>query len=83
MQLIGFYVRNIDDKSKQTLFPCVTMITQKILPILSVEEQKQKDIISLANKILSLKATYPKADTSAIETQIDELVYKTYELTEE
>ena len=38
---------------------------------------------TLVDKILSAKAANPKADTSNLEKQIDKMVYKLYELTEE
>ena len=44
---------------------------------------KTQDIESLANKILSAKAKNPVADVSALEHQIDQLVYQLYGLTPE
>jgi adenine-specific DNA-methyltransferase len=38
---------------------------------------------SLVNQILDLKKADPKADTSALEAQIDQLVYALYGLTDE
>jgi hypothetical protein len=35
------------------------------------------------NEILSIKKQTPTADTTEIESQIDQLVYKLYDLTEE
>ena len=81
--LIGFYVRNIGDKSKQTLFPRITMRTLKILPIKSSEATLQKPFITLVDKILAAKEENVKADTSKLENQLNEMVYKLYELTEE
>ena len=43
----------------------------------------QQPIISLVDQILTLKKENPQADTSALETEIDELVYQLYELTDE
>lgn len=43
----------------------------------------QKIIIKKVNEILIAKESNPKSDTSILEKQIDELVYKLYELTEE
>ena len=43
----------------------------------------QNKIIKKVNEIYIAKAANPKADTSPLEKQIDELVYKLYELTEE
>jgi adenine-specific DNA-methyltransferase len=51
------------------------------IPIFKTKEVKP--IISIVDQILSTKAANPKADTSQLEKQIDEMVYKLYELTEE
>jgi hypothetical protein len=51
------------------------------IPQISIEEQQQ--IIELVNKILAAKKENPKADTSQLENEIDQLVYKLYNLTPE
>ena len=43
----------------------------------------QKFLYELVNKILTSKKSDPKADTTALETEIDQLVYQLYELTAE
>jgi methylase of polypeptide subunit release factors len=56
------------------------------LPIPYISEnnkQLAKQIESLVDKILSLKNQNPKADTTEYEKQIDQLVYKLYNLTED
>ena len=40
-------------------------------------------IITLVDQILSAKKQNPEADTSQLKKQIDQLVYKLYDLTEE
>ncbi|NLH37166.1 MAG: class I SAM-dependent DNA methyltransferase, partial [Thermotogaceae bacterium] len=40
-------------------------------------------IESLVGKIISIKKQNPQEDTSAYEREIDQLVYKLYELTDE
>ncbi len=82
-RVVGFYIRNIGDKSKQILFPRVTMRTLKLLPIPNSDEQKQNQLLSLVDQVVSIKKKEFKANTSALENQIDELVYKLYELTDE
>jgi type II restriction/modification system DNA methylase subunit YeeA len=52
-------------------------------PIKIISDAKQKPFITLVDKILLEKKENPKADTSKLEKQIDELVYKLYELTYE
>jgi adenine-specific DNA-methyltransferase len=41
----------------------------------------QKPFITLVDQILSAKKKDPNANTSALEKQIDEMVYELYELT--
>ncbi|MFH1004801.1 MAG: TaqI-like C-terminal specificity domain-containing protein [Bacteroidota bacterium] len=53
------------------------------LPVPKVAIKDQKPFITLVDKILSAKEENAKADTSKLEKQIDEMVYKLYELTEE
>ncbi len=53
------------------------------LPIRQANETQQQPFIALVDQILSAKAVNPKADTSQLENQIDELVYKLYELTDD
>jgi len=51
------------------------------IPIVSLEQQKQ--ITEIVNQILVEKKKNPNADTSASEREIDRLVYKLYNLTDE
>jgi len=44
---------------------------------------QQTEIEKLVEKILALKKENPEADVSALETEIDRLVYKLYDLTAE
>lgn len=43
----------------------------------------QHEIIQLVDQILTAKKTNPNADTSTLEKEIDQLVYKLYGLTDE
>ncbi len=43
----------------------------------------QQPFITLVDQILAAKKKDPNADTSALEKQIDEMVYKLYDLTPE
>ena len=45
--------------------------------------QQEKNIIAKVDQILSLKKDNPEADTSALEREIDTLVYQLYNLTDE
>ncbi len=55
----------------------------RALPIAKANPQQQKQIISIANKILDIKLQDKKADVLKFETQIDQLVYQLYDLTAE
>lgn len=81
-KIIGFFVSTFGDKSKQALFPRITMQTLKNIPI-KISIEHQQPIITLVNQILEAKHANPQADTSALEAQIDQLVYELYGLTQE
>lgn len=51
------------------------------LPKCSIESEKT--VSGIVGKVLTAKKTDPDSDTSALEAQIDQLVYKLYGLTEE
>lgn len=51
------------------------------IPIPSADEDKQHYISNIVSEILSAKASFPTADTSALEQEIDRLIYKLYGLT--
>jgi len=53
------------------------------VPIPKPTLEYENKIEALVDQILSLKKENPKADTSQLEAQIDELVYKLYDLTTE
>jgi adenine-specific DNA-methyltransferase len=56
-------------------------VEQNPIPVIS--EQDQKPFIELVNHILEQKELDPSTDTTTLESQIDQLVYKLYDLTEE
>ncbi|MBB1125422.1 Eco57I restriction-modification methylase domain-containing protein [Thiospirillum jenense] len=51
------------------------------LPIPAASPERQQPIELFVDQILAAKANNPKADTSALEREIDQLVYALYELT--
>ena len=55
----------------------------KSLPIPTASPARQAEVISLVDTILAAKKFNPQADTSALESQIDQLVYSLYNLTED
>jgi adenine-specific DNA-methyltransferase len=63
--------------------PQIRLEDIKGIPIKIAEKTSQKTIKKLVDKILEKKQKSPTADTTALEHQIDELVYKIYGLTAE
>ncbi|MDB9487830.1 TaqI-like C-terminal specificity domain-containing protein [Dolichospermum circinale CS-537/01] len=53
------------------------------IPISQANPKEGEVITSLVDQILTAKKSDPKADTTALETEIDQLVYQLYELTPE
>ncbi|PPJ63491.1 type IIG restriction enzyme/methyltransferase [Cuspidothrix issatschenkoi] len=53
------------------------------LPIKIVSSTLQKPFIQLVNQILNAKKSDPNADTTALEAEIDQMVYQLYNLTAE
>jgi adenine-specific DNA-methyltransferase len=53
------------------------------VPIKRISTEEQKPFIDIVDKILSLKKQNPNADITEYEKQIDQLVYKLYNLTED
>jgi hypothetical protein len=77
-QLIDFYYASVYGG-----FIDVYPNNLKELPIKVISFEKQQTLIKLVDKILKKKKIDIKADVSEIEQQIDNLVYKLYELTYE
>lgn len=55
----------------------------EMLPIKIPTENQEDEIEKLVNSIVQTKKHNPSADTTALEAQIDQLVYQLYDLTEE
>lgn len=77
---LDYYNKQLNITNKQG-FPQILMTDLELLPIKIAEDQKP--FIDLVDKILELKKANPTADTTALETQIDQMVYALYNLTEE
>jgi len=82
-KLMSFYHFNSSPKATKGAFPKILVEDIKNFPLPKVSKTQQKPFITLVDQILSAKATNPKADTSELEKQIDEMVYKLYELTDD
>lgn len=81
-KLIDFYYQEISQEKGRVL---AEVKPQRIrsLPIALPTIQQQKAIEKLVDRILAAKGKNPQADTSELESQIDEMVYELYGLTEE
>lgn len=53
----------------------------KKIPITEISKKQQEPIINKVDEIISLKKQNNQADTSKLETEIDEMIYKLYDLT--
>lgn len=49
----------------------------------NILEAQQQKIIAIVDQILSIKKSDSSADSTALESKIDQLVYKLYNLTDE
>jgi len=68
-------------KSTKTVFSEIQARSVKELPIPKIAETQELEIVRLAERIIELKKD--ESETSALENEIDELVYQFYDLTEE
>ncbi len=55
----------------------------ELLPIVQPADEQKESVEKLTNIIISMKKQNPSADTTDLESQIDQLVYQLYKLTEE
>ncbi|MDB0615836.1 TaqI-like C-terminal specificity domain-containing protein [Tenacibaculum dicentrarchi] len=68
-------------KSTKTVFSEIQAKSVGLLPVKEISEKEQEPFIEKVNQILSLKKENPESDTSVLEKEIDEMVYKLYDLT--
>lgn len=64
------------------VFPQVKISKLEVLPIV-FDRSWHKSLVKSVTQVISLKKQNPSADTTELERQIDQLVYKLYDLTEE
>jgi hypothetical protein len=55
----------------------------RLFPVKEIDFDNQKPLIDLIDEILSIKQQNTSPDTTALEAEIDSLVYELYGLTEE
>ena len=82
-KLLSYYFMKNTAKSVRQMFPKVILEDLRKFPIKHISINDQQPLTTLVDKILSIKKFNPNAETNAIETEIDHLVYKLYGLTEE
>lgn len=82
-KLLGWYFRKRFQISSDDTFPQILIRDIVQFPIPISASSLQEEIISFVDEILDTKKSHPSADTSALEGQIDALVYELYGLTEE
>jgi len=72
--LINIWYKNFDTDLE------IKLVSVKSIPVREISQEQQQPIISLVDQILTSKKSNPKADTSELEKEIDNLVYKLYQL---
>jgi len=82
-KLINFFYNYTFGEKDRKIFPHLTQGKVLALPIRNIYDKDQKPFISLVEQILAVKKANYNVDTTALEKQIDELVYKLYDLTAE
>jgi len=80
-KLISFYHKRQTVKGNRNLFPKIVIKDLQNYPIPILERKEQQPLIDKVDKILLAKKQ--GEDTILIENEIDQMVYKLYELTEE
>ena len=78
--LRSLYIHNVQESGR--VFPQVKLEKLKPLPIVIAKKEEQIKIESLVEQIITAKSLDPQLDTSALEKEIDNLVYYLYNLTE-
>lgn len=79
-KLVQYYY-TLEFKADTDVFPKIRIAQVKKIPIKIIDKSSQKPFIELINRILEEKEL--DKDTTHLESQIDQLVYQLYELTEE
>lgn len=82
-KLISFSITKSSNSAHKDDFTQITLSELRNLPIPNIPLEAQQPFIKLVDKILKAKEKDPKADTLALETEIDQLVYQLYNLSPE
>lgn len=83
-KLATFYHFNSSPKATKGAFPKILVYDVNNFPLpITIDNKIVKKIVILVDKILSKKSKNQNTDTTDLENQIDQLVYRLYDLTEE
>jgi hypothetical protein len=83
-KLLSWYFLHCSSIAQRDDFPKIVLKETRQLPIaLPKDASLHEQMVVAVEKILALKKENPDADVSALETEIDRLVYKLYGLTDE
>ena len=80
---LGNYLYNLLITEGGKVFAQVKLTFLRKIPIKYASDKDQKPFIAIVDKILSAKEKNKESDTSKLEKQLDEMIYKLYELTDE
>jgi len=69
--------------TNQQAFPQILMTDIESLPIIKISLLEQENFIQKTTEILKIKKHNSLSETTALESEIDQLVYKLYGLTED
>ncbi|MCX5819474.1 MAG: Eco57I restriction-modification methylase domain-containing protein [Deltaproteobacteria bacterium] len=81
-RLLNYYFQWLNPEKGEALAEVKKEHVEKLI-IKRPSEKQHKDIVAFVSHILAAKAADPAADTSAMEREIDRIVYELYDLTEE
>lgn len=79
---IGAYWFKYNGKRRGVGYDIGVKVFRKF-PVAKASSDKQKSIINIVDKILSIKKSNPQANTTTLESKIDRMVYELYGLTKE
>ncbi|MBD1214134.1 MAG: Eco57I restriction-modification methylase domain-containing protein, partial [Dolichospermum circinale Clear-D4] len=81
-KLINYIYKQLTQEESRT-FAEVKPINIRKLPIIVTDLHQRHILMNIVTKILNAKKSDPNADTTALETEIDQMVYQLYNLTAE
>jgi tRNA1(Val) A37 N6-methylase TrmN6 len=81
--LFSYYFQLNTAKAVRKLFPKIILNDLRQFPIKEISIEEQEPFIKIVDQILDLKKENPSHDTTALEDEIDKMVYALYGLTEE